>query len=249
MSSLSLSLSQGFLQQLRQIAGRMSAGGPRGAGLGIKLLIGAGALAYGVKEATYTGNTATQYWFGSYLLWVLVWATLIWQKNQADYRCWRTNICTHNGIGLSVRWRPSDCSHSGRWTEGHHLQQTWRHADGYSAGRGAAFQVSSFHLRSYSDTSLSCRFIFRVLYRFHQTKYRISFSASIFRFALQDMFNIWRRVSVTRAARMQEIEMDSVIGDNPLFHYYFQNTMVPVSDHLWHPSQTSQNFIPHRKQR
>ncbi|KAF7692355.1 hypothetical protein HF521_009965 [Silurus meridionalis] len=44
----------GFLQQLRQIAGRMSAGGPRGTGLGIKLLIGAGALAYGVKEATYT---------------------------------------------------------------------------------------------------------------------------------------------------------------------------------------------------
>lgn len=46
---------QGFLQQLRQLAGRMSSG-PRGAGLGIKLLIGAGALAYGVKEATYTGN-------------------------------------------------------------------------------------------------------------------------------------------------------------------------------------------------
>ncbi|KAL2097925.1 hypothetical protein ACEWY4_007132 [Coilia grayii] len=43
----------GFLQQLRQIAGRMSSG-PRGAGLGLKLLIGAGALAYGVKEATYT---------------------------------------------------------------------------------------------------------------------------------------------------------------------------------------------------
>uniref|UniRef100_A0A8D3A1A6 Prohibitin n=1 Tax=Scophthalmus maximus TaxID=52904 RepID=A0A8D3A1A6_SCOMX len=43
----------GFLQLLRQIAGRMSAG-PRGAGVGVKLLIGAGALAYGVKEATYT---------------------------------------------------------------------------------------------------------------------------------------------------------------------------------------------------
>ncbi|XP_014896554.1 prohibitin-2 isoform X1 [Poecilia latipinna] len=43
----------GFLQQLRQIAGRMSSG-PRGAGIGLKLLIGAGALAYGVKEATYT---------------------------------------------------------------------------------------------------------------------------------------------------------------------------------------------------
>ncbi|XP_015256847.1 PREDICTED: prohibitin-2 [Cyprinodon variegatus] len=45
----------GFLQQLRQIAGRMSSG-PRGAGTGLKLLIGAGALAYGVKEATYTGT-------------------------------------------------------------------------------------------------------------------------------------------------------------------------------------------------
>ncbi|KAI2667369.1 Prohibitin-2 [Labeo rohita] len=43
----------GFLQQLRQIASRMGSG-PRGAGLGVKLLIGAGALAYGVKEATYT---------------------------------------------------------------------------------------------------------------------------------------------------------------------------------------------------
>lgn len=46
---------QGFLQQLRQIVGRMSSG-PRGAGLGVKLLLGAGALAYGVKEATYTGT-------------------------------------------------------------------------------------------------------------------------------------------------------------------------------------------------
>uniref|UniRef100_A0A3B1IMC1 Prohibitin n=1 Tax=Astyanax mexicanus TaxID=7994 RepID=A0A3B1IMC1_ASTMX len=42
-----------FLQQLRQIAGRMSSG-PRGSGLGVKLIIGAGALAYGVKEAMYT---------------------------------------------------------------------------------------------------------------------------------------------------------------------------------------------------
>ena len=50
--------SQGLLQQLRQMAGRMSAGGagPRGPALGAKLLIGAGALAYGVKEATYTGS-------------------------------------------------------------------------------------------------------------------------------------------------------------------------------------------------
>ncbi|XP_047445337.1 prohibitin-2-like [Mugil cephalus] len=42
-----------FLQQLRQIAARMSTG-PRGAGTGLKLLVGAAALAYGVKEATYT---------------------------------------------------------------------------------------------------------------------------------------------------------------------------------------------------
>uniref|UniRef100_A0A673HNI3 Prohibitin n=1 Tax=Sinocyclocheilus rhinocerous TaxID=307959 RepID=A0A673HNI3_9TELE len=42
-----------MLQQLRQIVSRMGSG-PRGAGLGVKLLIGAGALAYGFKEATYT---------------------------------------------------------------------------------------------------------------------------------------------------------------------------------------------------
>uniref|UniRef100_A0A8C5H8F2 Prohibitin n=1 Tax=Gouania willdenowi TaxID=441366 RepID=A0A8C5H8F2_GOUWI len=44
---------QGLLELLRQIAARMSSGS-RGAGIGVKLLIGAGALAYGVKEATYT---------------------------------------------------------------------------------------------------------------------------------------------------------------------------------------------------
>lgn len=48
-------MEQGFLQQLRQIAGRMSSGSP-GAGIGVKLLIGAGALAYGLKEAMYTGT-------------------------------------------------------------------------------------------------------------------------------------------------------------------------------------------------
>ncbi|KAF3857712.1 hypothetical protein F7725_010913 [Dissostichus mawsoni] len=42
-----------FMQQLRQIAARMSSG-PKGLGVGLKLLIGAGALAYGVKEATFT---------------------------------------------------------------------------------------------------------------------------------------------------------------------------------------------------
>lgn len=53
---------QSFLQQLRQIAGRMSSG-PRGAGVGVKLLVGAGALAYGVKEATYTGNLWCFFYF------------------------------------------------------------------------------------------------------------------------------------------------------------------------------------------
>lgn len=48
-------MEQGFLQQLRQIAGRMSSGSP-GAGIGVKLLIGAGALVYGLKEAMYTGT-------------------------------------------------------------------------------------------------------------------------------------------------------------------------------------------------
>uniref|UniRef100_A0A673K765 Prohibitin n=1 Tax=Sinocyclocheilus rhinocerous TaxID=307959 RepID=A0A673K765_9TELE len=42
-----------LLQNLMDLAGRMSSGS-KGAGLGLKLLIGAGALAYGVKEATYT---------------------------------------------------------------------------------------------------------------------------------------------------------------------------------------------------
>uniref|UniRef100_A0A8C1WG10 Prohibitin n=1 Tax=Cyprinus carpio TaxID=7962 RepID=A0A8C1WG10_CYPCA len=42
-----------LLQNLKDLAGRMSSGS-KGAGLGLKLLIGAGALAYGVKEATYT---------------------------------------------------------------------------------------------------------------------------------------------------------------------------------------------------
>lgn len=32
--------------------------GPRGAGLGVKLLIGAGAVAYGLKEAMYTGKSS-----------------------------------------------------------------------------------------------------------------------------------------------------------------------------------------------
>ncbi|XP_035987553.1 prohibitin-2 isoform X2 [Fundulus heteroclitus] len=43
-----------FIQHLRDLTGRMSSSGGKGAGLGLKLLLGAGALAYGVKEATYT---------------------------------------------------------------------------------------------------------------------------------------------------------------------------------------------------
>ncbi|XP_026869376.1 prohibitin-2b [Electrophorus electricus] len=43
----------GFLQHLRDIANRLSSGS-RGVGIGLKLLVGAGALAYGIREATYT---------------------------------------------------------------------------------------------------------------------------------------------------------------------------------------------------
>ncbi|XP_078522702.1 prohibitin-2-like [Lissotriton helveticus] len=42
-----------IFQRLRELSGRFS-GGPRGAGTGVKLLLGAGALAYGVKESLYT---------------------------------------------------------------------------------------------------------------------------------------------------------------------------------------------------
>ncbi|KAK2858132.1 hypothetical protein Q7C36_006051 [Tachysurus vachellii] len=41
-----------FFQHLRDFAGRMSCG-PRGAGVGLKLLIGAGALAYGIKKLNW----------------------------------------------------------------------------------------------------------------------------------------------------------------------------------------------------
>ncbi|XP_075997635.1 prohibitin-2-like [Genypterus blacodes] len=43
-----------IMQQLRDMASRMSSSGGKGAGLGLKLLLGAGALAYGFKESTYT---------------------------------------------------------------------------------------------------------------------------------------------------------------------------------------------------
>ncbi|XP_033988057.1 prohibitin-2-like [Trematomus bernacchii] len=44
---------ENFMKQMGQMAGRMSSG-PKGLGIGLKLLIGAGALAYGVREATFT---------------------------------------------------------------------------------------------------------------------------------------------------------------------------------------------------
>ncbi|XP_058890525.1 prohibitin-2-like isoform X2 [Acipenser ruthenus] len=50
---MAYSATQSFFQQLRDMAGRLSSGS-KGAGIGLKLLLGAGALAYGVKEATYT---------------------------------------------------------------------------------------------------------------------------------------------------------------------------------------------------
>ena len=45
-------------QQLRDLLGRLGGGAPKGLGLGVKLLIGAGAVAYGVKESVYTGTPA-----------------------------------------------------------------------------------------------------------------------------------------------------------------------------------------------
>lgn len=42
-------------QQARDLLGRMGKG-PAGLSTGIRLLIGAGALAYGVKESLYTGR-------------------------------------------------------------------------------------------------------------------------------------------------------------------------------------------------
>ncbi|KAJ8011454.1 hypothetical protein DPEC_G00058380 [Dallia pectoralis] len=44
----------GLLGKFKLFSDRMGSSGPRGAGLGLKLLIGAGALAYAAKEATYT---------------------------------------------------------------------------------------------------------------------------------------------------------------------------------------------------
>eukprot|EP00794_Sanderia_malayensis_P015296 gene15296-16873_t len=41
-------------QQLKDFAGRFSGGAPKGLGLGAKLLIGAGAIAYGIRESVYT---------------------------------------------------------------------------------------------------------------------------------------------------------------------------------------------------
>ena len=46
-------------QQLGDFAKRFGSGAPKGVGLGLKLLIGAGALGYGIKESIYTGKSIT----------------------------------------------------------------------------------------------------------------------------------------------------------------------------------------------
>ena len=43
-------------QTLGDFAKRFGSGAPRGVGLGLKLLIGAGAIGYGIKESIYTGK-------------------------------------------------------------------------------------------------------------------------------------------------------------------------------------------------
>jgi hypothetical protein len=42
-------------QNLKDLAGRLPAG-PRGMGTALKLLLGAGAVAYGVRESVFTGE-------------------------------------------------------------------------------------------------------------------------------------------------------------------------------------------------
>lgn len=43
-------------QNLKDLAGRLPAG-PRGVGTALKLLLGAGALAYGVRESVFIGES------------------------------------------------------------------------------------------------------------------------------------------------------------------------------------------------
>ena len=43
-------------QQLGDFAKRFGSGAPKGLSLGLKLLIGAGAVGYGIKESVYTGD-------------------------------------------------------------------------------------------------------------------------------------------------------------------------------------------------
>lgn len=43
-------------QNLKDLAGRLPAG-PRGMGTALKLLLGAGAVAYGVRESVFTGES------------------------------------------------------------------------------------------------------------------------------------------------------------------------------------------------
>lgn len=45
-------------QSVGDFAKRFGSGAPKGLGLGLKLLIGAGAIGYGIKESIYTGKTS-----------------------------------------------------------------------------------------------------------------------------------------------------------------------------------------------
>lgn len=114
------SLFQGFLQQLRQIAGRMSSG-PRGAGLGLKLLIGAGALAYTVKEATYTGNPQSL-WKHEYSAQLGLWSlTLPLSWSNLSYLVWQSSLETSYQSVSVVQARSSilsfiDTKHGIAWS-------------------------------------------------------------------------------------------------------------------------------------
>lgn len=48
-------------QNLKDLAGRLPAG-PRGMGTALKLLLGAGAVAYGVRESVFTGEQSARPW-------------------------------------------------------------------------------------------------------------------------------------------------------------------------------------------
>ena len=47
--------------KLNDLAGKFGKGGPRGLGLGLKLLAAAGAAAYGINQSMYTGELRQVY--------------------------------------------------------------------------------------------------------------------------------------------------------------------------------------------